>query len=223
MVRRMALLLVVAIAGCGGGDAAAPQVASGGGSSVFPTEDLGDWVSYADHVAVLRVTGERVHEPEMLEHEEGDGVQLRDVTVKVERVLWSARRAPELARELRFEALGWTFNDGVKQEWRLYDGARVDVGGRYLTALVRWPEKYGELGEPPHHWGPMHMDAQLPLDGDRVVSEADWSAPVLDALRGASVDEVVARLERARPDPRAAELADLPPVRRVRAVFNSPD
>lgn len=81
-------------------------------SSPFPAETAQDWATFADHLVV----GEVVAEQPLTQSSEGDGhgSQLRDVTLRVDEVLWSREEAPPLPDQVTWETLGWNYVDGER-------------------------------------------------------------------------------------------------------------
>jgi hypothetical protein len=208
------LVLSVTVIGCGGSSSSAPV--SGGGSELFPAETLSDWVSYADHVAVFSVASAQPIPPDPADVEHGGGLQGRDVTLRIERILWTADGAPALPEEIHMQALGWVLQEGgERREAVTPDAPRVDVGERYVAPLARVRAGTGEL-----EWWPLSIGAQLPVSDGEVKRPNDdaWRSPILDALAGTTLAQLESLVHRRAPDPLAAKYMHLRPQERVAAV-----
>lgn len=98
-------LLAPALMSCspayGGGNCDDPAA-----SSAFPAETLRDWVTYGDHLLLVRVTGEQAL-PQTAEHLDSNRIWRR-VTVTTESVLWSRPGEDDQApRTQTWETIGW--------------------------------------------------------------------------------------------------------------------
>ena len=71
----------------------------------------------------------------------GEGLVGRDVTLKIERVIWSAQDAPPLPDELHMTAVGWVLHDGRRRVMQYEDGPRVAIGERYVGTARAHPAK----------------------------------------------------------------------------------
>ncbi|MGH2780456.1 MAG: hypothetical protein ACRDLA_03390, partial [Thermoleophilaceae bacterium] len=89
-------------------------------SGRLSSESLRDWVSYVDHVAVYTVADERAPDTDSARD-----AQVREVTLGVDRRLWSATGAPQLPNRFTIDALDSR------------DAPRLEVGERYLAPLAR--------------------------------------------------------------------------------------
>jgi hypothetical protein len=211
MVALLGVAGAVVITGCGGSSA----VMGDGGAGRFPSETLRDWVSYADHVAVYTVVAEHEIPPPQEEIDRGEGLVGRDVTLHIDRTLWSAAGAPPLPDEIHMTALGWVLQDGERHAL-VEDGApRVAVGERYLAPLVRVED---DPDNP--EWWPLGIPAQMPLGTDDTVGETNgWSNALAARLRGRSVNAIRDAVTAENPDPLAQKHAKLRPSKRIRAVL----
>ena len=211
----IALTAALTIAACGGGQAT-PGTVTVSGSGHFPADGLIDWKSYADHVATFRVVSDReIAASSAEERARGEYLIAREVTVEIERRLWSARSAPALPGRFTMEALGWSVSHGARRTILFEDAPRVEVGERYVAPLVR------EGGR----WAAMTLTSQLRLDGRRVTAPADGSAkgPVPSQLSGRTVDQVRAAVAAQKADPVALRYRSLRPEQRVMAVVRAKD
>jgi hypothetical protein len=213
MARRLhiAISLAAALALAGCGEAATPTSITASGSDRLPSSSMRDWVSYSDHVAVFSVTAEQEIAPTPEEIAIGEGLVGRRVTIEIERVLWSAPKAPVLPTTFDTTTYGWALVEGAKVELVPDDGPRLTVGGRYLAPLVLFED--AERSE----WATMTSSSELPLDGSRIAG-GDWDSTMKDMLTGRSVDETAAIVKRQPPDPLAAKNRALRPVDRLGAV-----
>jgi hypothetical protein len=211
----IALTAALTVTACGGGQAT-PGTVTVSGSGHFPADGLVDWKSYADHVATYRVVADReIAASSAAERARGEYLIAREVTVEVERRLWSARGAPKLPKRFTMEALGWSVSHGARRAILFEDAPRVAVGERYLVPLVR------EDGR----WAAMTLSSQLRLDGDRVTAPGAGASrgPVPSQLSGRTVAQVRAAVAAQKADPVALRFRDLRPERRVRAVVKAKD
>jgi hypothetical protein len=144
--------------------------AEGAGSCADPdraytTESLHDVRSFADAVAIVRGVRESV--PPTPDGPEGwAGLIGRDVTVRVERVLWRRPHAPKPPRRFAFSDFGWTGTLEHRRPWSGCRATRMELGRRYLAPVVR---DHGE-------WYPFPA-TRLRLRGDLVVGGVDQGEP----------------------------------------------
>lgn len=192
----------VSVAGCsrfGGNSAPAVTTES---SHALPFESLSDWVSYADAVVAARVVGEKELAPEGEGPEQHTG---RRITVAVDDVLWGDGAPGE---QLDFFDLGMWGRPGSLRPMNPSDGPRIEVGGRYLMALIHVD------GE----WGPMTTGSVVPLVGDVLTPLPNRIAEPVKILAGKTLSEVRKVLAVTDPDPLAAQWADLDPIERYQRV-----
>ena len=178
-----------------------------GGSARFPSASLTHWVSYSDQVSVVSVVDE---EPLARAR---DGYLGRLVTLRIEQTIWRREGAPEAADDIRVLTWGWSVEQGERRPIAPWGGARLEVGSRYVSPLVRAPASGVE-------WTPLADDSVLPLDGNVVTTRGilGRSTLLVRRLAGKSVDELATMLARARADPVAAKYFHLAPDQRLRAV-----
>jgi hypothetical protein len=207
-----ALMLVTCTLAACGGDAERVTV-DGAGQTLFPEESTRDWVSYADHVAVYTVVSERAVENE-LDQQRGEGAVGRVVRLRIDRVLWSSKGAPDLPREVEMNALGWALQAGKRIPFVSHEGPRVEVGERYVAPLVQVEFDDGPI------WWTLTMGSQMPLDG-AVVQKAEWHSPVNQQLAGLAIEDVATHVREQKPDPIAAANFDKRPQDRVEIVQRS--
>jgi len=209
----VALLVVAVGAGCGGGDQTA---VTGSSAARFPSESLRDWASYADYVAAYTVVAEREIPPAPEDAAHGAGLVGRDVTLRVDKVLWHAARAPALPQTIHMTALGWVLVDGQRREFVAHDAPRVAVGEQYVAPLAR-------VEDDPEHpeWWPLAVGAQLPLIDGHVSDSGGWRSALKSTLAGKTLGVLGRDVEATAPDPLAARYADLRPSERVKAVMRA--
>lgn len=130
---------VLVTAACAG-DAPADGLVVGSAADRYPSERIADWVSYADHVAYFTVLDEQ--ELPWGEHEKTyrEGMVDREVTLRVDRTLWSSSAASaELPEEMVKLASGWTLHENRKTRYADSGGPRLEVGHQYVGAWVFTP------------------------------------------------------------------------------------
>jgi hypothetical protein len=129
--------------------------------STYTTDSLHDVRSLADAMAIVRAVGEKI--PPAPEGPEGwAGLIGRQVTVRIQRVLWRRPHAPEPPRRFRFSDIGWTGTLENRRPWVVCGETRMVLGRRYLAPIVR------------HNgaWYPF-FPTRLRLRGDLVVGGVD--------------------------------------------------
>lgn len=197
------------------------------GADRFPNSSAADWITYADHVVVGSVVDERRVPPTGVELERGEGLVLRELTVSVEKVLWSAPgQKPAAPSTFGWPAMGWTFNADPTYRETVMTGEhapRLEVGNSYIFALDR-PSGYCEATpEDAPTWRGLGAASVLPLsegvigagefEGRHVSPEearTEWEhiGAVLPAsVAGKGIVALTAALSRASSDPAAREAA----------------
>ena len=193
----------------------------GGASDHLPSTTAEDWVTYADHVLLVTVTGEREVPPAPEEVQRGEGLIGREITTEVEEVVWSRpdpdRPAPAV---VSWQAWGWQFDGDPDADRTPVVGAgtsRLEVGHTYVVALA-WEDARCSAGDPevPARWTPLGGAAVVAAeDGtigvgevegrDQTAAEAraaddpdDPNRTVADRLAGEDVDALAATLVAAR-------------------------
>lgn len=197
------------------------------GADRFPNSTAADWITYADHVVLGSVTQERRVPPSPVETERGEGLVLRELTISVDKVLWSAPgEKPTAPSIFQWPALGWEFKSDPFPHETIMTGEhapRLEVGNTYIFALDR-PAGYCEAtpaGAPT--WRGLGAASVLPVsDGvigsgefeSRLVSPADvrpeWEeigATLAASVAGKDVAVLTAALSRANADPAARTAA----------------
>jgi hypothetical protein len=198
------------------GDAPADTLSVGSAADLYPSQRIADWVSYADHVVYFTVMGER--ELPWGEHEKthGEGMVDREVTLRIDRVLWSGKGAPapELPDEFSMVTWGWTLKENKRTPFAAHGGPRLEAGSSYLAALIHSTD-YG--------WEPQTNSTVLPVDEsglaqrDRLHGDSRFNEAI-NTFVGKSPEEILTILESAQPDPVAARYLHLRPVQRYKMV-----
>lgn len=171
----------------------------------LPFESLRDWRSYADLVAVVEVIEER-SAPDPAASAVPLSDPLRYVTLSFDHVLWTRRS--DLPAHVEILTTGWRATEKGLVEVAPADGARLDVGRRYVVGLI--------LDEKP---GAMTASSVLPLDGDVIGPVAP--GPFAASLVGLTVDELEDRILATKPHPAAAQHEELTPEERYALVRDS--
>ncbi|WP_137994141.1 hypothetical protein [Streptomyces vilmorinianum] len=197
-------------------------------SDHLPSETATDWVTYADHVVVVSAVSERRVPASRAEVERGEGVIGRQVTLKIDKVLWSRAGAPKAApKTWDYNATGWQFTDGkvdAPRKMALHERPRVEPGHTYIMAMV-WEEARCSPGDTPEpaRWRGLGAGSEIPYDagiigngefegGTQKVAKAqkapapvsplglDATAAVLEErLDGQAADVLAAELKSAKP------------------------
>lgn len=185
-------------------------------SSPFPAETAQDWATFADHLVV----GEVVDEQPLSRSSEGDGrgSQLRNVTLRVDELLWSREEGPPLPDQVTWETLGWNYVDDERVKVNFSATPRLEVGSRYLVPLVLVPSD----GEP-SYWSPVSPAAVLAvtpagLDDGNGAEPPNGETWVHREFLGRAPEDVARSLAATRPYPAAETLMDADVHRRVLAV-----
>jgi hypothetical protein len=191
-------------AGCGSADESQRTVIVDA-SEGLPFQSLSDWKSYADAVVVLRVTDERA-ESDPAAPDSAQIAPLRYVATEFEEVIWSRLEQPPT--RLDFLTQGWEMLDGKQVPAASSEGPRLEVGERYLAAVVVGGVRPGV----------MTASSVLLIDGDTVTAGERSTPFVQSNLEGRSLEDVANAVRAAEPDPLAAKYERLPPMERYSAV-----
>ena len=177
----------------------------------FPSASLRDWVSYADHVSLFTVLEERQLPWGEHERKYGEGLVGREITVRVDQVLWRSPTAPPIPSVYTAGTAGWALKESRLSPMGIMGGPRLEVGERYLAAWI-----HSSQGG----WEVLSVSAAFPVDKHGRVQLHEWSvrSPAASAFVGALPEQVSLALAAARPDQRASRYAHLEPsVRRLAA------
>ncbi|MFF7265923.1 hypothetical protein ACFZCL_37370 [Streptomyces sp. NPDC008159] len=105
-------------------------------------------MTYADHVVAVTPVAEREISPTAEELEHGEGLILRDVTLRVDDVLWSSDTPGKPApTSFAWVAHGWPFTGGDTAHREKMTGEhqpRIELGHSYVMAIEWQPPVWGE-------------------------------------------------------------------------------
>ncbi len=229
----VAVAVAALMSGCAGTDPPAPATSSAPLPSRAPaagdvvlgeardrtgSRTVGDWVTYADHLLIVTVTGEVRQAPGAAEVERDGGMIGRTVQLRVDDVLGSPPATPMAApRNLALQAAGWMSGAGdATVKVALRGSARLEVGHTYVKA-VEWADDLCSDDPARGTWEGLGSGDTIPFDAGvlgagefegRVLTldEAkrrwrDGSPSVRFAMAGASIDTLIATLRGASPLP----------------------
>ncbi|MGW0712322.1 hypothetical protein ACWD4G_41345 [Streptomyces sp. NPDC002643] len=160
------------------------------GSDRHPSRTAADWVTYADHVVAVTPVAEKEISPTDEELEHGEGLILRDVTLRVDEVLWSGD-SPKAAAPTSFSwvAHGWQFTGGDTANRTEMTGEhqpRIELGHSYVMAIEWQPPVCGEEDDRlPGRWRGLGSDSNIPFDGE-VLGQGESEGTVTTAARALS-------------------------------------
>ncbi len=187
----------------------------------LPTSTARDWVTYADHLAIVHWVSEKELEtiPDDGDPEQGE-IQ-RSVTIGVDDVLWSRPQAPALPDEITYFAWGWTYDGDERTELGPWGFPRIEEGHTYVMPIVRYTDPDGAHSR----WGPFASDGTLPYD-DGVLGEGETTncahpqwAPVAQKVIGQDAQALADVLDSTKPDPKALPYMNLDPEKRMQHVM----
>ncbi|MGA6170350.1 hypothetical protein ACPEIF_08895 [Streptomyces sp. NPDC012600] len=98
--------------------------------------------------------------------ERGEGLILRKVSLRVDKVLWS-RAAPARTAPVTFDwtAHGWQFTGDTRTKMAGEDQPRIEKGHRYVMALQREPPRCDpDDGDTPGRWRGLGAESTTPYD-----------------------------------------------------------
>lgn len=173
-------------------EAAGGAATSGGlivahGSDRHPSQTAADWVTYADHVVAVTPVAEREISPTAEELEHGEGLILRDVTLRVDDVLWSSDTPGKPApASFAWVAHGWQFTGGDtahREKMTGEDQPRIELGHSYVMAIEWQPPVCAEGDdEIPGQWRGLGSDSNIPFDG-KILGQGESQGSVTSAAR----------------------------------------
>lgn len=190
----------------------------------LPGDTATEWVTYADHLAVLRVTGEEQVPPSPSEIEHGEGLAGRLVHLEVRDVLWSRPGAPLAPVAMTWSHGGWSFHDGRPHAaWHTSGTPWLLAGHDYLAPVVL--VTYSQTDGPVSEWWPLSLGALLPYDcgrigqGDIIFTASGGiyqgvsggQTPLRDQVWGKDARTLVGILRRTPPDASAVPYMHLDP------------
>jgi hypothetical protein len=212
----LGVLSVAALAAYGGSSSSSSRLVVGEGSGRFLSERFSDWVSYADQLSIVSVIREEELAADNGTFERGEGYIGRAATLRVERTLWRRAGAPSAADTIRVITYGWVLQDWKRHSFAGWGGPRLEVGGRYLTPLVRAPRDGAD-------WTPLSVESTLPLAGSSITTTGivGLPSPIAKSMNGKSPEALAQILAHTQPDPIAAKYWNLGPDERVHAVLRA--
>jgi len=174
-------LLIALFSGCAsddGGQSNADPVLTGAGDDRLPNETASDLVTFADHIAVVTVSGEEELPVPQEDIDRGEGLVSRTVTMTVDQVLWSHASAQEAPKAVQWRVLGWTFKESPDNRvvTAMESAPRFEVGHTYIVALD-WeqPDCDGE-----GRWTTLGGSFNLPFD-DSTIGIGEFEGRLLTA------------------------------------------
>jgi hypothetical protein len=197
-----------------------PKVVVADAENLLPSATAADWVTYGDHLVVVTLTGEQAEPATAEEIAAGEGFIPRDVSVHVDKVLWSRPDAPAAPATMDWSLDGWTFHGDARTPLRLDGEPGMAVGDTYVVPVTYLSQTatVGAAG-----WSPLSPDSILPYADSTLGSGAaviGYSGPasdpshetaVRDAVWGQSVSDLVATLNATAPDAAATPYMNQPP------------
>lgn len=103
----------------------------------FPSETASDVVSYSDHVAVVTaVTEADAPSTTSATTTEGESILMRDVTFRVDDVLWSRPGAPTPPGMFSARWWGWILRDGKRKPFIVNGAPVVFLGAQYVMPIA---------------------------------------------------------------------------------------
>lgn len=215
----MALSLVLAASACGTDGPGEERLSPSGASSLLlPAATATDLVSYGDHVLVVTVTTDREMPLSPEEARRGEGLILREVTLRVDKALWTRPGAQPAPETITSTASGWTVHEGNKRKRLTTQGfPRLEMGNTYLVAVYRAQER----GYAPDDWMPFlifpYNDGEIGR-GDQSGGRPAWLTGELAAAHGKPGAWLADLLRTTAADPISAKYQHLDGAARFRAV-----
>lgn len=183
--------LALALPADAGHDGYDGDIVMGEGDDLYASQTAADWVGNADHVAVLTVLSEREVPPTQEEKDAGEGMIGREVTVRVDKIVWSAPAPAHPAPDGTFTwgAGGWTFHGEERTVFTVADAPRTEVGHTYIEALKWEPEEADGDEVIPAQWVGLGEGSSLPYDDGRIGNGEYQGAAVTAARFKAAEDD----------------------------------
>lgn len=216
----LSVVLVGVLGACGSQQAAAPSESIAGTNRLsdglppnvdwnVPADDLDDWTTYADQVAVVKVLSEATPKPTPEPDDGGDYDRFwsRSVRLQIERTLWHRPGARVLEGEVELPRDGM-LRYPPNQPDKLYRAIPAGTvwivpGHTYVVPLTYHSDKgrWSRLNDLALPVVDGVIDATLGADEDFAPSSIAESraVPVVRALHGRSLDEAEALFEQAQP------------------------
>jgi hypothetical protein len=205
----------------GTGHPPSPRLIIAQSDQLLPSGSLTDWSSFADHLAVVTVTGERRLAPSADEVAAGEGYIPRVITLRIDSVLWSRTNAPQVPKAFETDLDGWSFKGSAETPLRVEGEPMMTVGQQYVMPIVYLQQS--KTVEVPG-WSPLAPDSIIPYQAGVLGQGDSLSAKQTEAdtpraqFTGRSAGDLSAALAHTAPYPAAAAGMSLPPDERARLV-----
>ncbi|MFH8702004.1 hypothetical protein [Streptomyces chartreusis] len=162
----------------------------GRGSDAYASQTATDWVSQADHVAVLSVLSEKELPPTQEEQAAGEGLIGREITVRVDKILWSSPNPahPAPSDTFSWTADGWSFQGEERTAFTMAGSPRYEPGHTYIEALKWEPEHRDEDDITPAQWVGLGEGSSLPYDGG-VIGKGEYQGETVSASSFKSMED----------------------------------
>ncbi|MFK0167850.1 hypothetical protein ACIQU5_03505 [Streptomyces sp. NPDC090306] len=218
----------VAVQAQQGGAPERPKVIIADSEDLLPGADATDWVTYADHLAIVTVTGQQELAATPDEIAAGEGFVPRSVSVKVDKVLWSRSGAAAAPASMTWDIDGWMFHGTDRTPIRLDGEPSLNVGERYVVPItyLSVTDAVDEAG-----WEPLNASEIFPDSNGTIGSGAtvygydgpadDGTTDLRDQVWGQPESALVGILGSTAVDPAASGYMGLPPDQRYRTAKSS--
>jgi hypothetical protein len=190
---------------------------------LLPSDTLTDWVTYGDHLVVVTVTGQRELAPTSEETAAGEGYIPRVISLRVDKVLWSRKQAPNAPSSFETDLDGWQFHGDQRKAVRLQGEPMMTVGKQYVLPIVYFSKT---KRVPNAGWSALSPNSIFPYEagilgkGDAIPSLQAKGADKPADARGPFFDkkpaQLVSALTSTSPDPATAGAMKLPPDERAK-------
>jgi hypothetical protein len=144
----------------GGGHAAADDIAA--------SQTATDWVAKADYVVSVTVMSEKEVAMSEEEQQNGEGFMPREVTLRVDKVVWStetpSHQPPAVGSTILWRSAGWTVHDGERTAWVDPDRPLLKTGHSYLEAIWWMDEAPDGISDVDPQWKGLGEGSSLPFD-----------------------------------------------------------
>ena len=144
----------------------ADNVVLGHGRDRTASTTAEDWATYADHVVVVTVAAEAKGSRGEWEQKYGEGMVGRSVTLRVDKVIWSAPDASQPVPAVMEEpAHGWVLRKGRESRFVLEGTSRLERGHRYIVAW-EWLDDPCSADSRIGLWAGLGSGGVIPFDTD---------------------------------------------------------
>lgn len=191
---------------------------------LLPNNTLTDWVTFGDHVAIVKLTQSTALPASEEEKRNSEGYIPRKISFEVEKVVWSRKGAQPAPKNLDLSVDGWAFNKSRQIPVRDEGQATIEgIGSEYLAVLTKL-ERSESVSMP--GWITLGSTTIVPLTAEHDSASApdtlnEGEGLALKAVAGLTPDEVVSLLDGTPADPYALPYMDLPPDERSQAAIRA--